>query len=113
MGTLRCQSPDMLARELLMHMIAHNLVRMLMVQADKRRAPGEGGGLSFKGTLDHINQWHGALWGCASVRQAASRYEQLLQLIAEDVVPARLQRHEPRSVMRRLPEPPKHRKSAA
>jgi len=45
MDTLRCQSPDMLARELLMHMIAHNLVRMLMVQADKRRAPGEGGAL--------------------------------------------------------------------
>jgi len=84
---------------------------------------------SFKGILDRINQWHGALWECASARQAAAHYEQLLPLIAEDVVPARLQRHEPRvvkrrrdsyplmtqprNVMRRLPEPPKHRKSAA
>lgn len=129
MDTLRCQSPDMLARELLMHMIAHNLVRMLMVQADKRRAPGEAGRLSFKGTLDRINQWHGTLWGCTSARQAAGRYDQLLQLIAEDVVPARLKRNEPRVVKRRrdsyplmtqprhvlrlLPAPPKHRKSAA
>lgn len=38
--TLRCQSPAMLARELLMHMSAHNLVRTLMVQAGKCRAPG-------------------------------------------------------------------------
>ena len=129
MDTLRCQSPDMLAREVLMHMIAHNLVRMLMVQADKRRAPGEAGRLSFKGTLDRINQWHGTLWGCTSVRQAAGRYEQLLQLIAEDVVPTRLKRNEPRvvkrrrdsyqlmtqprNVMRLLPAPSKHRKSAA
>lgn len=129
MDTLRCQSPAMLARELLMHMIAHNLVRMLMVQADKRRAPGEAGRLSFKGTLDRINQWHGTLWGCASARQAAERYEQLLQLIAEDVVLTRLMRNEPRVVKRRrdsyqlmtqprhmmrlLPAPPKHRKSAA
>ena len=129
MDTLRCQSPDMLARELLMHMIAHNLVRMLMVQADKRRAPGEAGRLSFKGTLDRINQWHGTLWGCSSARQAAGRYGQLLQHIAEDVVPARLKRNEPRvvkrrrdsyplmtqprSVLRLLPAPPKHRKSAA
>jgi hypothetical protein len=129
MDTLRCQSPDMVARELLMHMIAHNLVRMLMVQADKRRAPGQIGRLSFKGTLDRINQWHGTLWGCASAKQAGGRYEQLLQLIAEDVVPSRLHRNEPRvvkrrrdsyqlmtqhrSVMRRLPAPPKHRKAAA
>lgn len=129
MDTLRCQSPAMLARELLMHMIAHNLVRMLLVQADKRRAPEEDGRLSFKGTLDRINQWHSTLWGCASARQADERYGQLLQHIAEDVVPARLKRSEPRVVKRRrdsyqlmtqprhvmrfLPSPPKHRKSAA
>jgi hypothetical protein len=129
MDMLRCQSPAMLARELLMHMIAHNLVRMLMVQAGKRREPGEEGRLSFKGTIDRINQWHCTLWGCTSKKQAAGRYEQLLQLIAEDVVPPRLKRNEPRvvkrrrdsyqlmtkprSVMRRLPAPPKHRKSAA
>jgi len=129
MDTLRCQSPDMVARELLMHMIAHNLVRMLIVQANQRRTPGEQGRLSFKGTLDRINQWHGALWGCTGKKQAADRCDQLLQLIAEDVVPARLNRNEPRvvkrrrdsyqlmnrprSVMRRLPAPLKHKKSAA
>jgi hypothetical protein len=129
MDTLRCQTPDMVARELLMHMIAYNLVRMLMVQAEKRREPGEPGSLSFKGTLDRMNQWHGVLWGCTGARQAAERYGQLLQIIAEDVVPSRLNRNEPRvvkrrrdnyqlmtqprEVMRRMPAPPKHRKSAA
>jgi hypothetical protein len=129
MDTLRCQSPDMVARELLMHMIAHNLVRMLIVQANQRRTPGEQGRLSFKGTLDRVNQWHGTLWGCVSKKQAVERYGQLLQHIAEDVVPQRLNRNEPRvvkrrrdsyqlmnqprSVMRRLPAPHKHKKSAA
>lgn len=129
LDTLRCKSPDMVARELLMHMIAHNLVRMLIVQANKRREPGEAGRLSYKGTLDRINQWHGTLWGCTGKKQAGERYEKLLQLIAEDVVPQRLNRNEPRVVkrrrdsyqlltrprdaMRRMPAPPKHRKKAA
>jgi hypothetical protein len=129
MDTLRCQSPAMLAREVLMHMIAHNLVRMLMGQVDKRRSPGEAGRLSFKGTLDRVNQWHGTLWGSTSARQSTGRYEQFLQLSAEDVVPTRLKRNEPRVVKRRRdsyqlmtqprhvmrlpPAPPKHRKSAA
>jgi hypothetical protein len=55
---------------------------------------------SFKGTLDRSNQWHGTLWGCTSARQAAGRYEQLLQLIAEDVVPTWLKRNEPCVVKR-------------
>jgi len=129
LDTLRCQSPAMVARELLMHMIAHNLVRLLMVQADKQRPADEEGRLSFKGTLDRINQWHGTLWGCRSAKQAAERYAELLRLIAEDVVRPRPGRREPRVVkrrrdsyklmtqprpnMRRLPEPPKHYKKAA
>ena len=129
MDMLRCQSPDMVARELLMHMIAHNLVRMLMVQANQRREPGQPGRLSFKGTLDRINQWHATLWGCQSAKRAAKHYGQLLQLIAQDVVPPRLNRNEPRvvkrrhdsyllmtqprSILRRLPAPPKHRKPPA
>lgn len=64
-----------------------------------------------------------------SNKQAAERYEKLLALIAEDVVRPRPGRNEPRVVkrrrdsyqlmtkprseMRRLPAPPKHRKKAA
>ena len=129
MDMLRCQSPGMVARELLMHMIAHNLVRLLMVQADKQRPAAEEGRLSFKGTIDRINQWHCTLWGCRSAKQARERYGELLRLIAGDDVRPRPGRREPRVVkrrrdsyklmtqpratMRRLPEPPKHLTKAA
>lgn len=129
MDTLRCQSPDMVARELLMHMVAHNLVRLLLVQADKQRPPVQAVRLSFKGTLDRINQWYITLWSCSNHKQARQRHEELLRLIAADVVPPRLGRHEPRVVKRRrdscqlmtqprsqmrlLPAPPKHKSKAA
>lgn len=129
LDTLRCQSPRMVARELLMHMIAHNLVRLVMAQAGKQRPAAQEGRLSYRGTLDPINQWHCTLWACRSARQASERYTELLRLIAEDVVRPRPGRREPRVVkrrrdsyklmtqprskMRRLPEPPKHYKKAA
>ncbi len=126
---LRCQSPHMVARELLLHLIAYNLVRMLMLQANVLRPVAQPGRLSFKGTLDRINQWHGTLWGCTSRRQSAARLTALLTLIAADVVPPRPGRYEPRLIkrrhdsyslltrpraqMRREPAPSKHHQSAA
>ena len=123
MEMLRCESPDMVARELLMHMIAYNLVRLLMLNADKLRLAGEPGKLSFKGTLDRINEWHGVLWGCCSRTQVNESYAELLRLISEDVIVPRPGRREPRvlkrrrdsygllsqprSVMRRIPAPSK------
>lgn len=123
MEMLRCESPDMVARELLMHMIAYNLVRLLMLNADKLRPAGEPGKLSFKGTLDRINEWHGVLWGCCSRKQVNESYAELLRLISEDVIVPRPGRREPRvlkrrrdsygllsqprSVMRRIPAPSK------
>lgn len=101
MDLLRCQSPAMVARELLMHLIAYNLVRLLMVQADALRPAGEQGRLSFKGTLDRVNQWQGTLWGCASARQAQQHYATMLQDIAKDVVRSRPDRYEPRVLKRR------------
>jgi hypothetical protein len=129
MDTLRCESPHMIARELLMHMIVYNLVRLLMVQAEAQRDVGKEGRLSFKGTLDRINQWHCALWGCRGRRLAEQKRTTLIESIAEDVVPQRLGRREPRAVKRRpknyklmtqprsvlraQPEPPKRSKYRA
>jgi len=129
MDTLRCKSPAMVARELLMHMIAYNLVRTLIVQADKQRPAGQQGRISFKGTFDRINRWHMALWGNDSRKAVAQSFTQMLTDIANDVVKPRPGRYEPRAVkkrrdfyqllnkpraeMRKIPAPPKHQKKAA
>jgi hypothetical protein len=129
MDMLRCQSPCMVARELLMHLIAYNLVRLLIVQAEARRPAGQKGRLSFKGTLDRVNQWQGTLRVSAHLKQARQHYETLLQDIAKDVVRSRPGRYEPRSIRRRrdsfpllnkprhemrlIPAEPKHQLKAA
>jgi hypothetical protein len=129
MDMLRCKSPAMVARELLMHMIAYNLVRVLLVQAEGRRPAGQQGRLSFKGTLDRLHHWHSALWGAPSRKAVAKCHTQLLEDIANDVVLPRPGRYEPRLVkrrrdcyslltrprteMRRVPAPPKHHLKAA
>jgi hypothetical protein len=129
MDMLRCKSPAMVARELLMHMIAYNLVRVLLVQAEAQRPAGQDGRLSFKGTLDRLHHWHSALWGNPSRKAVAKCYSQMIEDIANDVVLPRPGRYEPRLVkrrrdsyslltrpraeLRRVPAPPKHRSKAA
>ena len=129
MDMLRCKSPNMVARELLMHMIAYNLVRLLIVQAGRQRPAGEQGRISFKGTFDRLNRWHTALWGNDSRKSVAQNHAQLLADIASDIVPPRPGRYEPRVLKRRrdsygllnrpraelrlIPAPPKHHTKAA
>ena len=73
METLRCKSPHLVVRELLMHMIAYNLVRHLMVCAEPMRPLEARHTLSFKGTLDRLDQWQWAIWAAPSARQARVR----------------------------------------
>lgn len=96
MHALRCKSPHMVARELLMHMIAYNLVRHLIACAEPMRELGAKGGLSFKGAMDRLDQWQWVIWSAPSSRQLEQRCESLLQSIANDEVPPRPGRKEPR-----------------
>ncbi len=101
MDVLRCKTPDMVDKELYMHLIAYNLVRALMLQAaaKKQRAPLR---LSFKGTVATVRQW-------APLMASASLFEPLYQqmldamlnAIAGDPVPERPDRAEPRARKRR------------
>jgi len=101
MDVLRCLSPEMIRRELHMHMIAYNLIRAIMLQSalihntDLNR-------ISFKGTCDTLRQWAPHL---ASVAHRALVYRRLLrcllQTIIDDLVPRRPNRSEPRAVKRR------------
>ena len=101
MDVLRCHKPQMIEKELQIHLIAYNLVRALMQKAAHLHdVPLER--LSFKGSLDALR--HSAQVIHASAQQPRKQAElinRLLQDIAADLVPHRLGRLEPRARKRR------------
>lgn len=96
MDVLKTRSPAMIYRELLMHVIAYNLVRSLMLKA------GPKAGVSFKGTVDRTMRWLPELSAAGSARLRRRLIDDLLETIAEDLVPERPYRREPRVIKRRL-----------
>ena len=66
MDVLRTKSPELICRELLMHMIAYNLVRAAaMAGGATARAKGGQAALdrvSYKGTADRIATWSTVIW---------------------------------------------------
>jgi hypothetical protein len=100
MDVLRCQSPEMVHKEIAMFQIAYNLIRALMRQAarvhhiDPQR-------LSFAGSQQRILA---ALWRLhddASPVIPRRLVEELLADIAADRIPLRPHRKEPRALKRR------------
>ena len=101
LDVLRCLTPQMVHKELLLHMIAYNLIRCLMQQAaichqvDLSR-------ISFKGTLDTLHHFADAIRAAdAKPRQQAQLYSEMLRVIALDQLPIRPHRSEPRAKKRR------------
>lgn len=101
LDVLRCLSPQMVHKELLLHLIAYNLIRCLMQQAaishqlDLSR-------ISFKGTLDTLRHFADVIRAAnAKPKQQAQLYHEMLRLIALDQLPIRPQRSEPRAKKRR------------
>ena len=111
-SAMRCLSPAMVRRELpfgrlraewLLHAIAYNLVRRIMLQsAWQEGAPLDQ--ISFKGTLDTVRHWQHTI---AAQRGAGARkdaLDEMLLLCAADLLPLRPGRSEPR-VLKRRPKP--------
>jgi hypothetical protein len=100
MDVLRCKSPEMVQKEILMHLIAHNLVRLLMQEASLVWCvPVQR--ISFKGALDTFREFV-AVMGCKrNARYARGVYTRIIAAIAADQVPDRPGRREPRAVKRR------------
>jgi hypothetical protein len=100
LDALRCKTPAMVARELLMLFVAHNLVRAVMAEAaTAHAAPLEQ--VSFTGTLATLRCFCRA---CAQAHRAVARrriWQEMLRVIAADLVPLRPDRWEPRAVKRR------------
>jgi hypothetical protein len=109
MGILSCKTPAMICKEIAIHFLAYNLVRMQMFQAaafyslDPLR-------LSFKGTLQYTNNFTALLINCVK-----SVFNQVLaemyKCIAGEIVSERPGRTEPREVKRRCKPHKKMNKS--
>ena len=103
MERLRCLSPKMVHKELEMFFIAYNFIRCLMADAATiHQAPLDR--LSFKGTVDSVRQFAGAIAQAGSRKKQSHLMARLLEIIAQDRVPDRPGRREPRAVKRR-PKP--------
>jgi hypothetical protein len=101
MDVLRCLSPKMIYRELNMHFIAYNLIRALMMKA-ALNSHTPLARISFKGTCDSLRQWAPHLAAAATQPTLYRRLlRHLLNTIAEDKLPLRPNRSEPRAVKRR------------
>jgi hypothetical protein len=100
METLRCKSPAMAQKEALMYLIAHNLVRWLMLQAVlKHEVQLEQ--ISFKGTIDSLREFSQAMAQARTERKRKALWNELLRTVAADVLPLRPERREPRAVKRK------------
>jgi hypothetical protein len=105
MDVLRCKTPEMVRKEIWMHLLAYNLIRGVMARAAE--AHGERPRhLSFKGTLQAMTAFQDAL------RQTTPKarwrlIEAMLKAIASHRVADRFGRVEPRANKRR-PKPRHH-----
>lgn len=101
MNILRCKTPEMVEKELAMHVIAYNLIRALMIEsAQTHHIPYER--LSFKGSISIVRQWAPTLaQPTLSPSKLSALYAKMLFYIAKDQLPYRPNRVEPRAIKRR------------
>jgi hypothetical protein len=103
MEHLSCKTPANLERELRLHLLVHNLVRRLMLEAARRqRVPLER--VSFAGSLAVARSYSEALLAARSEARRRQLRTECFRVLAADLVPERPGRREPRAVKRR-PKP--------
>ena len=101
LDVLRCLTPRMVRKEIALHRIAYNMVRLLMQRAGLVHHVSLAR-ISFKGTLDSLHHFADALHALAGrPRRQAELLEMLLLTIASDLLPQRPNRAEPRVKKRR------------
>ena len=103
MEELRCKTPAMVHKELLVYLVAHNFIRCLIAEAASTHQVCRTR-ISFKGAVDAIRSFSHAMRLARSIRQAKRLRRRLLSILARDLVPHRPNRREPRAVKRR-PKP--------
>ena len=103
MDVLHCLSPQMVQKELLAFLIAHNLLRWVMAQA-AREHQMDLYRISFTGAMDAFRHCATAMVQAKSAKMRQQLWDGLLHTLADDLVPLRPGRREPRAVKRR-PKP--------
>lgn len=101
MEMLRTRSPEMIRKEIMMHMIAYNALRLLMLKAGRKHGQNPRR-LSFKGSLQvlltSVTGFTG-VWKKPGIRRRERA--NLLWKFAERIIPDRPGRNEPRKLKRR------------
>jgi hypothetical protein len=100
MEVLRGKTADIVRKEIHMHLLAYNLIRCLMWRAAAEHARPLHR-LSFAGTVDRLNALEPYLRLYEGSDRAEQLYQLLLRWIAQDALPDRPNRIEPRAVKRR------------
>jgi transposase len=104
MDILRGKTPDMVEKEIIMHFIAYNGIRMLMYEAADEVGV-DADRISFKGALQALRQWEPHFMHARfSTRKRNQVITGLYDAIAGNQVPYRPDRSEPRCIKRR-PKP--------
>jgi hypothetical protein len=110
MDHLSCQTPEMIRKEVAMHMIVHNLVRSLMADAVSTMEV-EPSRLSFARGLGQTAEWFRAFVLTDRSKKVAKRLVHVfLDSLAEDILPFRPGRSEPRVIKRYTQKFPRMRK---
>jgi hypothetical protein len=103
MDVLRGQSVDVVAKEIVMHLVAYNLIRLLMWHAAREHGR-DLHRLSFTGTLHRLRDCFPLMLRARTRGEGRRLVAQLLQWIAHDEVLERPNRLEPRRRKRRPKE---------
>jgi hypothetical protein len=101
MDILRCQTPTMVRKEILMHLIVYNSIRLLMLNAAKQAGvlPRR---ISFKASVQALRQWEPVLnRNDLEARERQRLMVLLREAIAATMVLSRPGRKEPRCLKRR------------
>ena len=99
MDVLRCKSPQMVRKEFWCHLLAYNLIRHVMWEAEQTNA-GHTGRTSFKGTIQYLISFR-AFFAVTKTQQRKALLNEFLTLVAAQEVPYRPDRVEPRVKKRR------------
>lgn len=100
MDILRCKSPDMIQKELLMHFIVYNCIRLLMLKASKQKGISPRN-ISFKASVQTLRQWEPLLKPDMKLSERNRLIDLLYDSISASEIHQRPGRREPRCIKRR------------
>jgi len=100
MDILRCKTPDMIRRELIMYLIVYNCLRRIMIEAANKTHVTIRK-ISFKGTVQAVRAWEPHFCAKNSRNSKSHMLASLHTRIAELRLTNRLGRSEPRVIKRR------------